>query len=103
VLLVVFFIAYLSFHSLLYYDLPDGTGALRGFACTPDATSLYGASCPFLEEVQIADAEFEDDRLWTPLGLLGSRLALLICWVGAFAALVNIFAAFVVFQRRQSA
>lgn len=102
VLMVVFSISYLGLHSLLYFDRPDGTGALRGMACSPDALSIYGSSCPFLERMQIADAEFEADRLWTPLGLLASRLSILVLWVGAFSALVNIFAAFVVFQRRQT-
>ena len=102
-LLLIFFIGYLSSHSLFVYDLPNGDGAVRGINCTDNAKILYSSSCPLLEEVQIADAEYEDDRLWTPLGLLLSRLILLIGWIGSFVCLVNIFAAFVAFQRRQAA
>lgn len=95
-------LSYLALHSLLIYPLPNGDLALRGFVCSQGASQLYGASCPFLEEVQIADAAYEDDRLWTPLGLLVARLALVAAWVGSFVCLVNVLAAFVVFQRRQA-
>lgn len=101
VVLILFFTTYLGAHSLLVFSMPNGETSIRGIECSTNATLLYGDSCPFLEEVQIADAEYEDDRLWTPVGLMISRLVLLVGWVVQFSALVTFLAIFVVFQRRQ--
>ncbi|MEO1700923.1 MAG: hypothetical protein AAFR71_02640 [Pseudomonadota bacterium] len=100
--LISFFLVYLAAHSLLTFSLPNGELGLRGLFCSEAAIGEYASSCPFLEERQIADATFDDDRLWTPLGILGSRLILLIAWVGSFSSLVFIIATFVVYQRRQN-
>ena len=101
ILLVVLAVVYLGLHSLLVFSMPNGDLGARGLICSADAAKLFPNSCPFLERIQISTVEFESDRLWTPAGLAISRLGLLIAWVGAFACLVNVVAAFVVFQRRQ--
>lgn len=101
VVLVALAILYLGLHSVLVFAMPNGELGARGIICSANAATLYPDSCPLLERVQISTAEFESDRLWTPLGLTISRLGLLVAWVGAFACLVNVVAAFVVFQRRQ--
>lgn len=100
VLLVILAIAYLSLHSLTVYEMPNGEFGLKGFACSSDALALYGSDCPFLNRTHIADAEFNADRLWTPLGLMISRLVLIIAWVGMFSSIVFLVGLFVVFQRK---
>ena len=99
-ILVVLAITYLSLHSITVYEMPNGEFGLKGFACSGDAQALYGGDCPFLNRTQIADAEFEADRLWTPVGLLMTRVALIIAWIGMFSSIVVLVGLFVVYQRR---
>ena len=100
--LILVSIIYFSAHSILVFTMPNGELGLRGVICSANATTLYADSCPFLERIQISTAEFEADRLWTPLGLAISRVGLLSAWIGAYVFLINVVAAFVVFQRRQT-
>lgn len=101
IFLIILALLYLTAHSLLVFAMPNGDLGVRGVFCSQNALRLFSDSCPFLERTQISTAEFEADRLWTPIGLAVSRIGLLVAWVGAFACLVNVVAAFVVFQRRQ--
>ena len=98
--LVVLAITYLSLHSLTVYEMPNGEFGLRGFACTSDALALYGRDCPILNSMQIADAEFDADRLWTPAGLTMARISLVLAWIGMFLSIVFLVGLFVVYQRR---
>ncbi|WP_339758122.1 hypothetical protein [uncultured Hoeflea sp.] len=97
---ILFCAIYLSAYSLLVYELPDETKSLRGFFCTAEAVLVYSDSCPLFSEEQIADAGFIPQKLWTPLGMLLSRLILLLTWGAFFGFLVSLFATFVVYQRR---
>lgn len=99
--LIFFSTVYLVVHSLVIFELPDGSVGVKGFICSPHASELYGHSCPFLSRSSIADAEFNADLLWSPVGLTMARISLLIAWIGSFVALVFLVAAFVVYQRRR--
>lgn len=99
--LLLTFALYMSMHSMLIFSMPNGEFGTRGFVCTIDAKLLFNDSCPFLQLEQIGTANFEADRIWTPLGLMVSRMTILIFWISAFVSLVNLLAAFVVFQRRR--
>lgn len=99
--MIAAFAFYLFAHSVLVFAMPNGDMGVRGAVCSANALALYTTSCPFLETVQISNAEFEADRLWTPVGLAVSRVVLLAAWLGSFACLVNVIAAFVVYQRRR--
>ncbi|MGJ8572549.1 MAG: hypothetical protein ACSHXI_17810 [Hoeflea sp.] len=97
---ILFCVLYLSAYSLLVYEVPDETKDLRGLFCTAEAMLVYIDSCPIFSEEQIADAGFIPRKLWTPLGILLSRLILLLSWGAFFGFLVSLFATFVVYQRR---
>jgi hypothetical protein len=102
-LLAVFLTAYLAAHSLLVFQMPDGSLGLRGLWCTANAYAVYEGSCPLLTRDEIADAEFTAGRLWTPLGLTAARMTMLLCWIGVFANLVFLIGSFAVYQRRVAA
>lgn len=99
VCLLLTFPCYMALHSLLIYNMPNGDMGMRGLVCTVEAKRIFIDSCPFLQSEQISTGTYEAERFWTPLGLLSSRMAILTLWISAFVSLVNLLAAFVVFQR----
>jgi hypothetical protein len=101
--LAVFATFYLAGHSLLVFEMPNGEHDMRGLQCSADALAVYGGACPFLPTDLIAEAEFTADRLWTPLGLLATRLIMLAAWIVLFSSVVVLIGVFVVYQRRTPA
>jgi len=93
-------IVYLGSHSVLVFNLPDGSTAARGLYCSQDALTVYSVDCPILSDSQLAKAEYSSSRLWTPVGLLLSRMMLFVSWIFFFLSLVVVLGAFVVYQRR---
>ncbi|MBW8640372.1 hypothetical protein K1W69_24485 [Hoeflea sp. WL0058] len=100
--LLIFAILYFSLFSLLIFKMPNEDIGVKGLFCSVDAYNLFADTCPFLQEAQIATANYEAEKLWTPLGITASRILLLIAWIGSFATLVNLFACFVVYQHNQA-
>lgn len=70
----------------------------KGFVCTQDALSLFGAKCPWLDLDELKSAEYEATRLWTLPSIAMVRLFLLFAWFSMFCAGAAILGAFVNFQ-----
>ena len=75
-------VTYLALASLFVEAIP-GTGVrlVKGFVCTPDASLVYGNSCPGLSRDALRDADWEAATLWTGPSLLVARLSLVISWL----------------------
>jgi hypothetical protein len=73
-----------------------------GFECTPKAKVNYGDSCPFLGLDQIKEAEYEEQRLWTPQSVSIMKSLILTLWLACFAALSTALGSFAVFQMKQT-
>lgn len=104
VILVIGAVLYLTALSMLVYEVPTTLErAIRGVFCTADATLVYETDCPLLSLVQIGEAQYDPDTLWSPAGLAMSRMALLITWVVTFCGLVTLVGSFVAYQRKRVA
>ena len=102
VVLILGALAYLALFSLIVYEIPtDHSRGVKGFFCSPEGLMVYKDACPFLSDTMFAQATFNADQVWTPMGLLLSRLSLFTTWIAMFASLVVLFGSFVAFQRRR--
>jgi hypothetical protein len=69
---------------------------VKGFECTQDALMVFGAKCPRLSMDDLASAEYEADRLWTPSSIALVRTALVATWSAIFVVLYVILGSFLV-------
>ena len=100
--LVLVAVTYLAMHSAFVFEMPNGEMGMKGVICSTDAHILHATKCPFLSDEDIAAANFDVDKLYTTLGILISRIAMLLGWVLSLVFLIRIVAAFVVYQRRMT-
>jgi len=99
--LIIASLIYFVLMSLVVFEGPNGDKFVKGFVCTNDALKIYGDACPFLPKSLIKEANFDADRLWTQLSLMGVRLALLVLWSAAFMFLSSLTGCFVVYHISQ--
>jgi hypothetical protein len=103
-ILCILFPAYLALIALFTYAEPhSGLRFTKGFICTQDATLVFQDKCPLLTYDEIAVANYEEDRIWTPTSLTAMKLIIVITWLVCFGTLSVTLASFVVFQTAQKA
>jgi hypothetical protein len=70
----------------------------KGFECTQDAMVVFGARCPRLGMDDLASAEYEADRLWTPGSIAIVQTGMAAAWASGFVALSTVLGSFLVFH-----
>ena len=93
-------ITYLLIYSIFHYTLPEGKIAVRGMFCTNDALIRYD-SCPLLTTTEIADAQYDQEKLWTVLGIGISRVLVMVLWICFFSSLVSFLGSFAAYRNRK--
>jgi len=87
-------VAYLSTESIFVYQTPaTGEHWVKGFVCTREAVALYRGKCPFLTNDELRGAEYEAERLWTPLSIATVKVTIAALWFAAFLAAATLAAA----------
>jgi hypothetical protein len=59
------FLLYLAAMHVLVFDMPNGEKGIAGLVCTNAAQIVYPDNCPFLTEVQLAEANYDSSKLFT--------------------------------------
>jgi hypothetical protein len=75
---------------------------VKGFVCTSDASLLYPKLCPWLNDDQLQEAEWEAPRLWVMWSITIVRVGLVLLWSFSFLALSCLLGSFAVHQRAAS-
>ena len=93
-------LVYFSLLSLFVYDAPNGDRFVKGYECTVEAELIFSQACPLLPKNLIREANYDSDRLWTQLSILGARLALLVSWSAMFMCISALTGCFVVYHMK---
>lgn len=91
-LMTVGLFAYLYFYSMLVLQLSSDGGGERiilGFRCNEVAQQLYPARCPYLTELEVAQAGYDLTLLFTPGSLAAAKLLLVAAWILFTAGLMG--------------
>lgn len=97
---IVYFIA----TAALTYQTPvTHENFAKGFTCTPEASSLFKAKCPWLDVDELKGAEYEATRLWTLPSITAVKITLLFAWFVMFGTGATTLGAFVNFQSSRPA
>jgi hypothetical protein len=80
--------AYLYLYSTLVVTLDGGDRLVLGYACNDESQQLYGARCPNLTAVELAEDEYDPRRFYTPGSLTAAKLSLVLAWITFMAGLV---------------
>lgn len=81
--------------SIFTYSVPqeESVRLIKGFECTPYASTVYPTTCPFLGLNELKDANYEAEFLWTKRSISMMHLALIAVWILAYTALSTLVAA----------
>lgn len=91
--------AYLPLYSQYVVTVPASHERLvRGTDCTPAARAVY-RDCPDPSDREVAEAEWDAERLWTRASILRVRLELVAAWLCFTAGLVAFVGAVVAGRR----
>jgi hypothetical protein len=90
---------YVTMASLYIYQVPTTKERfVKGYLCTPEAATVFGAKCPDLGLSELSTANFEAEALWTRSSIAKVRIALVVNWISAFVALAVLMGSFIVYQ-----
>lgn len=101
--------AYLVLNAAFVYQIPNNdTRVVMGCGLSDKAKLILSADgqnptdvCPGEFALLLSSSQYETDKIWTRLSVTGVKAALVISWLGAFAALASLFGVFVAFQSKQ--
>jgi hypothetical protein len=90
---------YLLGNSIYTFEVPTTKERfVKGFVCTENAQLVFKERCPALDLDDLATANYEAERLWTPESIAMTRVGLVFFWLVAFVALSVTIGSFVVYQ-----
>ena len=103
-------ICYLVLTAAFVYQLPNSNTRVVMGCGLSEKTKLILAHinqnptdvCPGEFAQLLSSSQYDTDKVWTRLSITGIKAALVVAWLGAFAALAALIGVFVAFQSRQA-
>lgn len=99
------FITYFVLYSMFVFTNPfNGDAVIAGYECTAEAqryvAPMLNQQCPFLTEEALAAAQYEVERVWTPVSVRVMEIVMFLAWSMFFIVTTFLFGLSVAFMQR---
>jgi hypothetical protein len=95
-------IVYIIAFSIFTIYIPQAKRSIViGFICKPNAMTVFGDRCPFLDLGDLAGVSYDEFELWTRASIALVRAGLVSLWFLFFICLSALIGQFLVYQMRR--